>query len=348
MKQQPDAFKRDMRKEEERKYWIDYLRAIACMLVVLVHTSAPYLNKLANIPMLSWHVGNIIDSFSRISVPLFFMISGYLFFGDKKPKLKNYIRILAALTFYSLMSYLYFIVFRDIDAMHLLRWVISKPAFYHLWFLYSLIFVYIFANIVNTRLLDNKSIVFFLIIIFVVINPSLSALFSLANMQFKSWFQMEGVEIYFILYAVFGSLIGNSRLTKPWLSIFLPMAVYISSSIFVAYFTYILSVKNGKYIGTFYDYTNFLVALGAVSIFSFVKENDNIFRKIHKPLSAISRNSLAIYGIHTCFLDFFDLHSLRFFNYPFLDIFCIFIATFMLSFIFSLTVRVVDRYRLVT
>lgn len=337
-----------MEKDEERKYWIDYLRAIACMLVVLVHTSAPYLNKLANIPMKSWYVGNVIDSFSRISVPLFFMISGYLFFGSKKPKIKNYMRILASLAFYSTVSYIYFVIFRDIDPVYLLKWVLTRPAFYHLWFLYSLIFVYLFASIVNTRILNNNAIIILLIILFIGVNPSLSALFSLIDIQLKSWFQMEGVEIYFILYAIFGSLIGGLRVGKNWLSIAVPVATYIVASILIAYFTYLLSVKSGKYIGTFYEYTNFLVAMGAVSVFFFVKQNEYIFEKIHKPLSMISKNSLAIYGVHTCFIDFIDLHNLRYFNYPFADIFLVFISTLMLSYFFSLIVRLVDRYRIVT
>ena len=69
----------------QREIWLDFLRAIACILVVLLHTSAPYLYKIQTIPMRSWHVGNYVDSFTRISVPLFFMISGYLFFGEKRP-----------------------------------------------------------------------------------------------------------------------------------------------------------------------------------------------------------------------------------------------------------------------
>lgn len=57
--------------------WLDYTRAIGCCMVVLLHTASEFILKSTSI--INWEVANIIDSFTRVCVPLFFMISGYLF-----------------------------------------------------------------------------------------------------------------------------------------------------------------------------------------------------------------------------------------------------------------------------
>ena len=64
-------------------YWIDNLRGIACLMVVMIHTTAWYVTNAASVSTLDWGVANLLNSASRVSVPLFFMISGYLFFGER-------------------------------------------------------------------------------------------------------------------------------------------------------------------------------------------------------------------------------------------------------------------------
>ncbi len=48
--------------------WLENLRAIACIMVVVLHTAAIYVLKSDG---LYWEIGNIFDSFVRICVPIF-------------------------------------------------------------------------------------------------------------------------------------------------------------------------------------------------------------------------------------------------------------------------------------
>ncbi|MFX4994063.1 acyltransferase family protein, partial [Acinetobacter baumannii] len=75
----------------------------ACCMVILLHTAAEYVLKSNNT---DWLIANVVDSFTRVCVPLFFMISGYLFFSNKTVKIKNFIKILTALTFYSFIAFI--------------------------------------------------------------------------------------------------------------------------------------------------------------------------------------------------------------------------------------------------
>ena len=64
-------------------YWIDNLRGIACLMVVMIHTTTWYVTNAHSVSPVTWDIANVLNSASRVSVPLFFMISGYLFFGDR-------------------------------------------------------------------------------------------------------------------------------------------------------------------------------------------------------------------------------------------------------------------------
>ena len=61
-------------------YWIDNLRGIACLMVVMIHTTTWYVTNAHSVSPVTWDIANVLNSASRVSVPLFFMISGYLFF----------------------------------------------------------------------------------------------------------------------------------------------------------------------------------------------------------------------------------------------------------------------------
>lgn len=61
-------------------YWIDNLRGIACLMVVMIHTTTWYVINAHSVSPITWDIANVLNSASRVSVPLFFMISGYLFF----------------------------------------------------------------------------------------------------------------------------------------------------------------------------------------------------------------------------------------------------------------------------
>src|SRR3990167_2341660 len=74
-------------------FYIDIIRSVAIFLVVLLHVSAKFVTAYKNIPIDWWVVSNFYDSFSRQSIPLFLMISGFLILGSyKSDQLKIFVR----------------------------------------------------------------------------------------------------------------------------------------------------------------------------------------------------------------------------------------------------------------
>ena len=92
-----------------------------------------YVTNAHSISPVNWDVANILNSASRVSVPLFFMISGFLF-GERSAQPRHFIRIAACLGFYSAVALIYITLFTSISPGLSLKYLLQKPVFYHLWF----------------------------------------------------------------------------------------------------------------------------------------------------------------------------------------------------------------------
>jgi surface polysaccharide O-acyltransferase-like enzyme len=51
--------------------WIDNLRGIACLMVVMIHTTTWYVTNAHSISSVNWDIANILNSASRVSVRCF-------------------------------------------------------------------------------------------------------------------------------------------------------------------------------------------------------------------------------------------------------------------------------------
>lgn len=137
----------------ERDYSIDTLRTIATILVVFLHVSAQYVTDgtVNRIYDTGFWIGNIFNSFSRICVPLFVMISGRYLIGKNEPLeafySKRVSKILIPLIVWSIGYTIYeFIDFHAINGIWnykavLKSLVIGQP-YFHLWYLFMLIGLY--------------------------------------------------------------------------------------------------------------------------------------------------------------------------------------------------------------
>lgn len=70
---------------QEKIHWITNLRGIACMMVVMIHSTSWYITHPHAITLLQWDIANLLNSASRVSVPLFFMIRATSFLGTQRP-----------------------------------------------------------------------------------------------------------------------------------------------------------------------------------------------------------------------------------------------------------------------
>ncbi len=89
-------------------YNLTKLRAIACIMVVLLHCAALDFYAFSS----KWSAVVFYDSITRVAVPLFFMLSGATLLAKQEPLItflkKRFIRIIPALVFWTIFYLIYF------------------------------------------------------------------------------------------------------------------------------------------------------------------------------------------------------------------------------------------------
>ena len=142
----------------KRENNLDFLRVIACVMVISIHVSCIYVNKYAEIPNFKFTVGNFYDSFTRLAVPIFVLLSGRFALSDERNAETKYYykkffsRIIVPTVVWSflyfmysyslkIMSYLFYGELKNIFSP-IKAWIIGAP-YYHLWYLYMSIGLYL-------------------------------------------------------------------------------------------------------------------------------------------------------------------------------------------------------------
>ncbi|HXI20319.1 MAG TPA: acyltransferase family protein, partial [Gemmatimonadales bacterium] len=130
----------------------DLVRAVAIALVVVIHTAGAVANEGPAQGVAAWWAANVYDSLARPGVPLFVMLSGWLLLAPERRSepLSRFFRrrgqrVVLPLVCWSLIAYAWIGV-RDGHAVlwtGFWRALVNGPVFYHLWFLYLLLGLYL-------------------------------------------------------------------------------------------------------------------------------------------------------------------------------------------------------------
>lgn len=155
---------------QQRIVFLDYVRVFACFLVMLVHASENYygagdgadmagpISYLANNTDRLWV--SIYDGFSRMSVPLFIIVSAYLL-APMKPGItmwefyrKRALRVLPPFFLFMVLYSTLPMAWGQIDATtaqhDLQRILLNFPTMAdHLWFIYPLLSLYLFIPFIS-------------------------------------------------------------------------------------------------------------------------------------------------------------------------------------------------------
>lgn len=325
--------------------WIDNLRGIACLMVVMIHTTTWYVTNAHSISPVNWDVANILNSASRVSVPLFFMISGFLFFGERSAQPRHFIRIVSCLLFYSAISLLYIILCTSINAERSLLNVLQKPVFYHLWFFFAIIVIYLVSPLIQVKNVSGKMLLALMAIIGIVANPNTLS----QKVDGFEWLPVNlyinGDTFYYVLYGMLGRAIGMMETQKRGMN-WLCAAAFITGVFIISRGTLHELQWRGNFADTWYLYCGPMVFICAISLLTLVKNTLN-----ERPLPVlgfISRHSLGIYGFHALVIHALRTRGVELKSWPVLDIIWIFTATLAVSLLLSMLLQRIDTRRFVS
>lgn len=325
--------------------WIENLRGIACLMVVMIHTTTWYITNAASVSTFDWGAANLLNSASRVSVPLFFMISGYLFFGERSAQPRHFLRIGLCLLFYSALAFAYIFFFTSINSDLSLKNLLQKPVFYHLWFFFAIIVIYLVSPLIQVKTVSGKMLLALMLVIGVVANPNTVS----QKIGGFEWLPVNlyinGDTFYYVIYGLLGRALGMMDTQKKSLTVI--SAVVFVLAVWVISRGTLHELKwRGNFADTWYLYCGPLVFICAISLLTLVKNTLNT--RVLPGLKLISRHSLGIYGFHALVIHALRTRGVEIQSWPVLDIVWIFSVTLALSLGLSMLLQRVDTRRYVS
>ncbi len=338
--------------KDSRTLYLDYLRIIAIVAVVILHAAG---QKWYSVDFKGhqWQVFNIIDSAVRWAVPIFVMISGALFLdNNKKIEIKTlyskYILRIFVATFTWSYIYMNYKKTPQITTQQTISKVIEGN--YHMWYLFMIMGLYMVTPLLR-KITESKKITEYFLILGTVMtfivprvtalikmseDPEVVAIINSINAAVKDMhFNLTlGYTFYFVL---------GYYLTTYDISKVVRILVYISGPI--AYVTtFVLSDWHSNQIGKassyFYQELSINVLLMAICVFVFTKyelSRIKIGKITTKLVLHLSKCSFGIYLVHILIMD--ELNSKYNFNTlsykPEISVLMVTVVVFILAYITS-------------
>ena len=122
---------------------LEYLRVFSCFMVILGHIANWYMREYPDLPMDSYVCALFFNGVCRVSVPIFFMISGALLL-EQPINLKKNINRTGNMLLKTILWTLIYIVwdFFYLNLKYDFHEIFSTPVRVHFWFMYVMVGIY--------------------------------------------------------------------------------------------------------------------------------------------------------------------------------------------------------------
>ncbi|EKC0291074.1 acyltransferase family protein [Escherichia coli] len=291
---------------KKRNINIDIAKAVSCFMVILLHVTAVRFYQFSD----QWLIINILNSFTRVSVPIFIMVTGYLIVNSKNTTFSEIPRrckrvvicLIAWSFFYIIADSISYGDVKNINILKSITSVINGPIKYHLWYLYSLIGFYIASPILSILLsYSSKNTIITVLSIWFVVSG-----FYTIKTYYGIWYVdllwTYNLSIFSNMtgYLLLGSFISTIKASRKTIS--LSLYLYVIMSLFTAFMTYRYSSELGKPNELFYSYLSPQTIIGSACLFYYIV-NAKFSKRFSSICAFISSISLGIYCVHIFFLE---------------------------------------------
>ena len=298
-----------------REECFDYLRVVAAILVIVIHVCASEW-KVVDIHSSDWVILSVYKTLAKISVPIFFMISGRFVLNPEKELsgkklLQKCVRLVIAFAAWSTV-YTILNICRVAAAGEPLsanmKWIVLEffSGEYHMWFIYAIFGLYLITPFLRILVAKKKLTEYFLLlsVIFGVFWPYLEKVPHVGIVFLTIGEEMllkfvTGLTCYYVAGFYLSHYPPNQRVRRV---LYLLGIVGIAAAFFAVLLP---SWATGQADESFAEYLSpwvFFASVGAylcgIQCFKDSKRNSVV--------SVISKNSFGCYLIHPLFLWIFE------------------------------------------
>lgn len=294
----------------ERNVWVDFVRSISVFFVIVIHTASPLSYQWGDVLPADWIIGISYNTFARVSVPLFFMLSGYLLLSVQNESMLDFFRkrfqkVFVPFLFWSLFYLLLGNHFGNYTFLNAIKAVIyaliTTSTSYHLWFLVDLLSIYLFVPLLRIFLVSAQKIhLWYIAGLWFLFGAVLDAFEMAINAETVFEF---GFFTSYIGYFFIGYLLGNFKYSK---TVFIfAVLIYVTSGLYTIFATNTLSAQEGDYVQYYLWYIRLntvVMSISAFLVFKYLGEKiKNV--KVGKFLTIFANASFGIYLIHVLVLN---------------------------------------------
>jgi surface polysaccharide O-acyltransferase-like enzyme len=291
--------------------WLDTLRALATLGVIVIHISSPLVNMTYGRNLNYWWIGNVVDSAVRFAVPLFLMLSGATLLGKNYTLSEYYrrrfMRVLVPFLFWMVVYWFYkWITLKTSQQPHnfesIIQWAaklfLKEGISKHFWYIYMILFIYLFVPFLGKWLQKlNLSALSNLLLLWAVLSFALKSI--PLNMYNWSGDYASRLLGYCLLsgYLVLGYYL--SKLPKPSGKVRISAAlVFIISIAISSGSTYFFSQKAHKLDLSMYSYMSVNTIIQSIALFLWVKDVEFKNKIVTTIQNTLSNYSYGIYLVH--------------------------------------------------
>lgn len=283
-----------------RKYSLDVCRAVACILVLVVHTLVLFNGE--DPTTNTWAVANYCHTALRICVTLFFMISGALILGREKLDIRKHLK--RTLNFFILHAVWGFIL-ASLDNCFWHVWYNNANltqlifgSYYHLWYLAATVLCYIFLPLLHSAIhrtgLDTKYCFGLVVFTILVVNAKY-----LPNKP--EWLELllgnfDLAYLKYLVYFFLGWWLSQRKLNAKQLSL-LALASFIGVTIY-AWLNRRYSINIGEPSALFYDFLSPAMVLLTSLVFGLCMHVKTVPKCLLGIIDEFLACSFGIYLIH--------------------------------------------------
>ncbi len=295
----------------KREYYLDIARVLSMVSVIMIHVGAIswYDGPFSIYP---WGVMNLFDILSRYCVPVFLMISGYLFLDPERniPVKKIYTRYLPRLICaYFFWSFLYAVISSGFATQRTFTPEIIKAFVhdlfwgrYHMWYMYIIVAMYLITPALRAFATNRSALKFFLVASYlyaflipnILMIPGLYAIFgdyvNRLSLQFISGYTFYFVAGYYMATEDFSGLQKKIIYVLGFIGL---AGTVITTSAYVL----IAQFPNSEY----HEYYTAGIPLFSLAVFLFFRErfaSVDPDTRIMKIIMWLSKLSFGVYMAH--------------------------------------------------